>query len=56
MVGVPTRTLFRVINDAEAVSFRLADRIVTGLAGAAAWQEEPLRSWYWSHGSVLRRC
>jgi hypothetical protein len=57
MVGLPQRTLFRIVRDSNATGFELADRIVTALAGASAWQEPPHRGWYCSHAAVLRqRC
>ena len=55
LVGLPMRTLFRIVNDCAGVGFPTADRIVIGLLGPEAWQQPPLRSWYWSHGAVLIR-
>ena len=55
LVGVPVRSLFRILHDNSGVSFFTADRIVTGLVGPAAWQEPPLRGWYFSHAAVLTR-
>lgn len=47
--GVTVRSLFRLLTDSTAISFTLADRIVTGIEGAAWWREEPERlGWYYS--------
>ena len=55
IVGLPQRTLFRIAHDSSGVEFQTTDRIVTALLGAEAWQEEPLRGWYFSHASVMTR-
>jgi hypothetical protein len=55
MVGRQVRTLARILRETNGVSFALADRIVTGIAGPSLWLEPPWRRWYHSPGSVLRR-
>jgi hypothetical protein len=55
MVGVPARTLFRLLTDSQAITFEIADRIVTGIEGAAWWRDDPERlGWYFGHDAKLR--
>jgi hypothetical protein len=55
MVGVPARTLFRLLTDSQAITFEMADRIVTGIEGAAWWRDDPERlGWYFGHDAKLR--
>jgi hypothetical protein len=54
MTGLPQRTLFRIATNSRGVHFAVADRIVTGLLGPAAWKEPPLVGWYWGTDARLR--
>ena len=55
MVGLPVRSLYRVLNS-SSVSFQLADRVVSGIAGAGWWRESPERlGWYHGHDRGLGR-
>jgi len=54
MCGLPTRSLFRLLTDSSGITFDLADRIVTGIEGAAWWLDSPeRRGWYFSHDARL---
>jgi plasmid maintenance system antidote protein VapI len=54
MCGMEPRSLFRILTCSTAITFALADRIVTGIAGPSWWRDDPERlGWYWGHSARL---
>ena len=56
MCVLPARSLFRILTDSHAITFELADKIVTGIEGPSWWLDNAeRRGWYFGHDARLER-